>query len=71
MMTKVKIGGVYKTGSGNLLRLVSVSGFLYNFVLVDEENQIIKEIKNKFGVVVLRSSRQYTEVIFNTFKLKE
>lgn len=68
-MTKVKIGGVYKTGSGNLLRLVSVSGFLYNFILVDEQNQVIKEVKNKFGVVIIRSSRQYTEVMFNNFKL--
>jgi len=63
------IGGVYKTESGNFLRLVSKGEILFNFILVDKENVPIPEKKNRFGHVVVRSQVQYSEEIAATFKL--
>lgn len=66
---KAVIGGVYQAESGNYLRLESKTEFMYNFLLVDENNVLIPEKKNKFGHVILRAKRQYTEEIANSFKL--
>lgn len=63
------IGGVYKTQLGNFLRLVSKGDILFNFILVDKENVPIPEKKNRFGHVVVRSQRQYSEEIVSSFKL--
>jgi len=63
------IGGVYKTESGNFLRLVSKGEILFNFTLVDKDNVPIPEKKNRFGHVVVRSQVQYSEEIAATFKL--
>lgn len=66
---KIKISGVYKTQSGNYLRLTSHSELLYHFILVTKENVPIDDLKNKFGCVVVRAKRQYTEETFKSFKL--
>jgi len=42
---------------------------MYNFLLVDEDDIPIPEKRNKFGHVILRSKRQYSEEIVNSFKL--
>ena len=63
------IGGVYKPQLGNFLRLVSKGDILFNFILVDKENVPIPEKKNRFGHVVVRSQRQYSEEIVSSFKL--
>ena len=63
------IGGVYKTQLGNFLRLASNGDILFNFILVDKENVPIPEKKNRFGHVVVRSQRQYSEEIVSSFKL--
>lgn len=66
---KVVIGGVYLAESGSYLRLVSKGEIMYNFLLVDEINVLIPEKRNKFGHVILRSKRQYSEETFHSFKL--
>ena len=66
---KLEIGKVYRAESGNLLKLESKTEFMYNFVLVDENGDLIPEKRNKFGHVILRSKRQYSEEIANSFKL--
>jgi hypothetical protein len=66
---KIEIGKVYVSESGNLLRLESKTELMYNFVLVDENGDLIPEKRNKFGHVILRVKRQYSEEIVNSFKL--
>lgn len=66
---KIEIGKVYVSQSGNFLRLESKTEFMYNFLLVDEDDIPIPEKRNKFGHVILRSKRQYSEEIVNSFKL--
>jgi len=66
---KVVIGGVYQAESGNYLRLESKGEIMYNFLLVDENNVPIPEKRNKFGHVILRSQRQYSEETMASFKL--
>jgi hypothetical protein len=63
------IGSVYKAQSGNFLRLVSKGQILFNFILVDKNNVPITEKRNRFGHVVVRSQRQYSEEIVSSFKL--
>lgn len=63
------IGGVYKSQSGNYLRLVSKGDILFNFILVDKDNVPIPEKKNRFGHVVVRSQVKYSEDIVLSFKL--
>jgi hypothetical protein len=62
------IGGVYKTSLGNFLRLESIGGILYNFLLVDKNNVEIPEKKNRFGHVVVRNKVQYSQEIISSFK---
>lgn len=66
---KVVIGGVYQAESGNHLRLESKGEVMYNFILVDENDVPIQEKRNKFGHVILRSQRQYSEETVASFKL--
>lgn len=66
---KIEIGGVYLAESGSYLRLVSKGEIMYNFILVDKENVPIAEKRNRFGHVVVRSARCYSEETFNSFKL--
>jgi len=66
---KVVFGGVYLAESGSYLRLVSKGEIMFNFLLVDENNVEIPEKRNKFGHVILRSQRQYSEETANSFKL--
>lgn len=66
---KVVIGGVYLAESGSYLRLESKGEIMCNFILVDENNVPIPEKRNRFGHVVLRSKREYSEETVNTFKL--
>lgn len=65
---RVEIGGLYKTRTGNYLRLISTTDVMYNFLLVDKNNILITEKRNRFGHVVLRSNRQYSEEIMMGFK---
>jgi hypothetical protein len=65
----LEIGRVYKAQSGNYLRLESKGSLLCNFILVDKDNVPIPEKKNRFGHVVVRSQRQYSEEIITSFKL--
>lgn len=66
---KLEIGLVYKTQAGNYLRLESKGDILFNFLLVDKKNVPIPEKRNRFGHVVMRSQRKYTEEIVSSFKL--
>jgi len=66
---RVVIGGVYLAKSGSYLRLVSKGELLYYFLLVDKNDIPIPEKRNRFGHVVLRSKREYSEETVMTFKL--
>lgn len=65
---RIEIGGVYKTRTGNYLRLVSKTDLMFNFLLIDKNNVLIPEKRNRFGHIVLRSLRQYSEEIMIGFK---
>lgn len=66
---RVVIGGVYVAKSGSYLRLISKGELLYYFLLVDKNDIPIPEKRNRFGHVVLRSKREYSEETVMTFKL--
>lgn len=66
---RVVIGGVYIAESGSYLRLISKGELLYYFLLVDKNDIPIPEKRNRFGHVVLRSKREYSEETVMTFKL--
>ncbi len=66
---KVVFGGVYLAESGSYLRLVSKGEIMYNFILVDKDNVPIPEKRNRFGHVVVRSARCYSEETVESFKL--
>lgn len=66
---RVVIGGVYLAKSGSYLRLVLKGELLYYFLLVDKNDIPIPEKRNRFGHVVLRSKREYSEETVMTFKL--
>jgi len=66
---RVVIGGVYLAKSGSYLRLISKGELLYYFLLVDKNDIPIPEKRNRFGHVVLRSKREYSEETVMTFKL--
>lgn len=64
----IVIGGIYRTESGAFLRLDSRGDLLYNFTLVDQNKQVIPEVKNKRGMVVVRSNVSYSEEVVLSFK---
>lgn len=64
----LEVGKVYLAESGSYLRLVSKGTIMFNFILVDKDNVPIPEKRNRFGHVVLRSLRSYSEETVSSFK---
>lgn len=62
-------GNVYLAQSGSYLRFESKGLLMYNFLLVDNQNVPIAEKRNRFGHVILRSKRCYSEETVSSFKL--
>lgn len=68
-MITLKVGRVYKTQSGNYLRFLNKGEVMFNFLLVDNENVLIPEKRNRFGHVMIRTQQQYSLESVKTFKL--
>ncbi len=67
----IEIGGVFKTQSGNYLRLEKIVGILFHFLLVTKENEPIPEEVNRAGRVVVRNKVSYTEETVSSFKKRK
>lgn len=68
-MITLKVGRVYKTQSGNYLRFLNKGEVMFNFLLVDNENVLIPEKRNRCGHVMIRTQQQYSLESVKTFKL--